>query len=158
MAEFPVVNGRHYSWASAEINIDGQVYTGITSINYKEELKPSLVEGTGVYPQGDTRGVYTCSADMEMTLHAANALRAALSAKQENGSVGLVRFAVLVYFAEGPDDPTHEVKIVNCRWQGADNSNAKGSADASLEKVTLHPWWLEKDGTRLLAPADAGGR
>lgn len=157
MSDFPIINGRHFSYASAEIKLDGQTYTGITAINFKEELKPVPVVGTGVYTQGDTKGEYTCSADLEMHLQAATAFRHALAAKHPNGSYALVRFPVLVYFSEGPDDPIHEVKIVNCRWQGSDNGNAK-SPDPSIEKVTLHPWWLEKDGLRMLAPADAGGR
>lgn len=157
MADSPVINGRHYSYASAEINLDGLVYKGITSINFKESLKPTKVVAGGVYPQGKTRGEYNADADLEMLIQHANAFRAALAAKHPNGSYALVEFPVLIYFSEAEGEPVHEVKIVNCRWQDTDNSNSKGP-DPSVEKIVLCPDWIERDGLRMLAPADAGGR
>jgi hypothetical protein len=157
MSDFPVINGRHFSFASAEIKLDGVSYTGITSINWKEELKPTKVQGTGVYPLGETKGEYSCEADLEMHLQTANALRAALAAKDPNGSYALPRFQVLVYFSEGGEDPVHEVKLQNCRFSSADNSNSQG-ADASMEKIGLYVRHIERDGLRMLAFADAGLR
>ena len=46
--------------------------------------------------------------------------------------------------------------MFQCRIEEEDNSNASGSADASKEKLTLSPMWIEKDGLALLSASDRG--
>lgn len=148
---YPVINGRRYSWASVAIKLRGQEYTGIKSINYKDSLKPTKVMGVGPFQRGRTKGVYEASGDMELFLQDAAHFRKALA--EENASYGLVEFDVLVQFTENDEDPVVEHKVVKCRWAEVDNSNSQG-ADATTEKASLDVTWIERDGLCLLAPED----
>jgi hypothetical protein len=148
------INGRRFSHASLEAKLDGDVYRGFKSINWKQSMKPTKVMADGPMPVGRTLGEYEAEADCEMLLQNATALRKSLAAKAEDGiSYGLVEFDILCYFSEGASDPVHEVKLVGCRWESEDNSTAQGP-DALVEKIGLSVMWIEKDGLRLYAPPD----
>lgn len=147
------VNGRYLSFASAEAKCDGQVYSGIKGLNFKQSLKSKKVKGRGPYPKGRTRGDYEAEGSIEFLKEYAKAFRDALAAK--NKSYGLVEFDVLLYFSESKLDPTHEVKLVSCRVEDEDEGHAQGSDELS-EKWSLSVMWIEKDGKRMLSPEDAG--
>jgi phage tail tube protein FII len=153
MAEVVKINGRKYSWASLEVQLDGLIFQGITSLNYKQSLTPAKVGGQGVYPLDATVGEYEAEGDMEMNRKDADALRAALAAKTVNGSYALAEFDAVAQFDDGTQVQTD--KLVRCRIKEEDSQNAR-SSDASMEKIGLHVMWIEKNGRRMLAPEDAG--
>lgn len=154
MADFPVINGRRFSWASAESKHDGVIFTGIKSVSWKQSLKSAKVPGHGIYPIGRTSGEYEAEAEVEWYTQDLNAFRKAMAAKAPNGSYAFQEFETLVQF-DNTVDGVHTVKLVRCRMEEEDASTAVGG-DATTEKVKYSVMWIEKDGLRMVSAADAG--
>jgi hypothetical protein len=147
--ETPTLNGRRLSGLSIRAKFDGQTFTGFSALNYKQSLKSQKVTGNTVIAEGRTGGEYEASGDFEMILEHANILRAALAAKDPNGSYGFVEFDIEAFFEE--DVAAHHVVLRKCRWEEEDNAYKRGT-DGATEKVTLSVMWIEKDGLRLYNP------
>ncbi len=154
MADFPIINGKRYSWASVESKHDGINYTGIKSISYKQSLKSEKVLGHGIYPIGRTAGEYEAEAEVEWLIQDLMVLRKALAAKAPNASYAFQEFETLVQYDNGVD-PVHTVKLVRCRFEDEDANPAQGG-DATTEKIKLSVMWIEKDGLRMVSAEDAG--
>mgnify|MGYP000844666252 CR=1 FL=1 len=70
MSAQPVVNGKVFSHASITVNVDGDDFFGVSSINYGSELDTSPVHGTGKQQVGVVQGQLKHTGDFEMpTLH-----------------------------------------------------------------------------------------
>jgi hypothetical protein len=152
--EYPSLQGRFPSWASVEIRLRGRIYTQVTSLNWKQELKPTKVKGTGVIAKGGTRGEHDASGDLEMLLPGWQALRNDLSAQNSHRSYGLVEFQVFASWRESDGDPIQSVTLHRCRVQSVDSSNAEGG-DPSKVKVELFVIRISEDNQdHLLNPAD----
>ncbi len=154
MADFPVIQGRRFAWASAESKHDGINYTGIKSISWKQSLKSAKVPGHGIYPIGRTSGEYEAEAEVEWYTQDLMVFRKALAAKAPNGSYAFQEFETIVQF-DNSVDAVHTVKLVRCRFEDEDGSTAVGG-DPTTEKVKLSVMWIEKDGLRMVSEADAG--
>ena len=46
MAEYPKINGQIYSFASVEVKVGTQVFTGFTDVSYTQTLEPGIFRGT----------------------------------------------------------------------------------------------------------------
>lgn len=136
---YPEVNNRTYSYASVEIDIDGEIFTAVKSINYNDGLEPGELRGTAVHALARTAGEYKAEASLELSLAEAKRLRT----KMGNGYM-LKAFPVTVQFTEDNEE-THKHELVGCRMKKNDNSNAAGS-DPTMEKIDLHVMYIKRDG------------
>lgn len=144
MADFPVINGRRYSWASIEAKLDGQVYTGIRSIDWDQELAPEKVKAKGALPRGRTKGEYDANASIEWLKHDADYFRSVLAATDP--SYATVEFEIVVQFAEAEGDPVSTVVLELARVMKETESNAQGSAAPAVEKWDLSIMRIKKNG------------
>ena len=61
MADEIRINGIAHSWGSTKLKIDGERYSGITSISYSDKLETSFGYGMGKShkPRAQSRGKYS---------------------------------------------------------------------------------------------------
>lgn len=112
-----VVNGHIYSWSSIELEIgNGQVFAGVKSISYADNIKPGVIYGTGGITVGRTPGKNTPTLEIEVYRREWDALRAEL-AKQ------------------GQTDTVFGTKPVNVRVNYSEPA-IKGVADSEAQCVT----------------------
>jgi hypothetical protein len=136
----PLINGFRYQFSNIEIDIDGDVITEVTSIDYEHKLEPGETRGTGsVYATGRTTGEYTASGKIELPIHVAAALRARLGK-------GYLRkpFPITVSYAD-EGQPVITDRLFDCRMTGESNSHSNGT-DGLVESIDLHIMRVQKNG------------
>lgn len=117
---YPNVNGVAHEFASVEIKLGGQLYYGVTAINYKSPLKPTKQRGNHPSPLGRTSGIEEPDGDLEMFLAEAMAFIKVLGPGYK-----LKVFDVLVnYQAAGMDLVTDS--LLGCRIIDVEANNAAG--------------------------------
>ncbi len=68
MPGYPLINGNEHSFASVVVRAGGKKYYP-TAVDYDDALEPGSVEKSGsAIPAGTTRGKWSGTASMEMTL------------------------------------------------------------------------------------------
>ncbi len=141
---YPLVNGNYHAFASIEVKTaDGNIYTGVKAVNYKNSLKPTKVRGTNAEPIGRTRGDYDAEGDVEFYEQQGHQFLQALG----NG-YGEKPFDMTVTFSEtGLDTIQHQ--LIGCRIEEVDSSNSQ-STDASTIKFTLNVMKIKMDGLEML--------
>lgn len=154
--QYPLINGRYYSFASIEVWIGGvpQPNIGFKSINYKASLKPGIGRGTRPHKLIRTRGEHDASADCEMYRLAWENLKWILSA---GNTIGYGETAVdfMIGYAERPEMPTLTDILQAVRVTEADYSNTQGT-DPSTVKLTLDPMNIIEAGAQIVTPLEAG--
>jgi hypothetical protein len=136
---YPEINNRTYSYASVEIDVDGDLFTAVKSINYSDSLDPGELRGTAVHRLQRTDGEYKAEASMELSLEEGYRLIKKLGN-------GFMLKAVKVTVQYAPDNmPVITDEIIGCRIKKADNSNQTG-ADPSMIKFDLDPMYIIRDG------------
>lgn len=62
----PLLNGYRHAFSSVEFNFNGQIFTGVKSLNYARTRSRAKVMGNHPDPIGKTRGEndYTCDAEI----------------------------------------------------------------------------------------------
>lgn len=133
-AEYPNINGLEYSYSSIVLNVDGQQYLGVTSINYNDKLSPAYSRGTSPVPLGGTAGEWEGGGDIEFNKTDAQALIDALGDGWGRRTIQIT----IQYADDGMDVITDDLPAV--RLISADSSNSAGS-DPSKTKFGL---WLLK--------------
>lgn len=68
----PLVNGQYFSYADITFQVNGLLFAGHKSINYKDSLSREKVRGAARVPLGLSAGRYEATGDFEMYLDAAN--------------------------------------------------------------------------------------
>jgi hypothetical protein len=124
------INGNLYSYGSVRVKIDGEPFTGLTTIDYGDKLVMAKGYGLGVAQgaRGRTRGRYETD-EVKLTAYrdSAQALIASLSLRSSNGlSYGAVTFQMILQYIELGNVPINVV-IDRCRISGVTDSNSEGS-------------------------------
>lgn len=147
---YPLINGRYYSWPSAEIRVAGILVYGITEINYSGTLDPGDARGAGPYVQGFTLGNYNAEGDFTIMLPQFTELMTALGGAGAMGNT----FDIVVSFSEDNIgtvvDTLQGIRITKIE-AGASN----GSTDAITRKCTIKMLRLYNDGVNL-GPLESG--
>lgn len=152
MANFPIINGREYSFSNVRVRAFGKDYFSVKSINYKATKTKGKVYGNGQDLIGKTRGnrEYTC--DMEMTRREFEQIKADIKASPafaaaKGAGFGDVDFDIQVTFREtGMTTVVDEISGANI--DEADLSNSQGT-DASMVKLTLSPFRVVLGGVEI---------
>ena len=97
MASFPIVNGVEYSFASITVEIDGEEFNSIQSVNYKQSKIKGRIHGNGQELIGRTRGQREYTVDIELLRIEWDELQAKLLTGQDPAvGIGDVQFDMLV--------------------------------------------------------------
>ena len=131
---YPMVNGARVSFVSIETKLNGQVFMGITKIDYKRTRERAFIEGTNADPLGKTRGTNKYEASCEM--HLAEFNQFCISTLGGAG-YGDVFFPVDVTYSENGFDMIHD-QIIGCTVDSTEASNAKG-AEGTVRNMDLKP-------------------
>ncbi len=145
MADYPLINGRAYEGASVKIRIVEQYWRGLQAIGYGDALEPNFVYELGsVAPVAMTRGQYKPDdVSLEIIRERADAIREAIKAKG-GGGWGLYEMQIHVHYDEVGNVPVTDI-IYGTRVIKAGN-DAKAGADALIEKWTMRPMKLSRNG------------
>lgn len=151
MSDSLLINGHQHSWASVKIKIDGEEFTGLTSIKYADALESVLAYGMGRghRPRGRSVGKYTIE-PLVVTLwkSSAQALRAQLAKSSANGkSYGTVIFQVVLQFIEQGDTPI-TIEFQDCKW-GKNSATDEEGTDPLKEEVEWQPTGILRNGLAL---------
>lgn len=140
MADFPLVNGNRFSWASIVLNANGTEITGITEISYSHKLEPGTVRGAGPWKAGRTRGEYT--AEGSLTL-----LRSDWDAFRDSLGDGFLEidFTTSVSYSEVAEGPVVTDELVGCRIKGPEHSPSQGT-DPTTVQLPLDILYILENG------------
>lgn len=65
----PLINGTQHSWASVRINMLGRTLTGVTRIDYDDNVNIENQYGSGQFPDHQGVGNYEAKASIELYQH-----------------------------------------------------------------------------------------
>lgn len=147
MADYPSINGVALEGASVKIRILGKYYRGIQSIAYGDAMEPNHVYELGSSePIAMTRGQYKPEdVSFEILRERADEIRA--DAAAQNKAWGLVPVEIHVHYDEEGQAPRTDV-IYGARVTKVGN-DAKAGADALIEKWTMKPMRISRNGVFL---------
>jgi hypothetical protein len=140
MPTYPNVNDRAYSYASIELDIDGDLYYASKSINYSDNMEPGELRGQSQHRLGRTAGDYKAEASLELSREEWEILRA----KFGDGFM-LRSFDIQVSYSED-NMPLITDEVVGCRIKKVDYSNSQGP-DASMVKLDLDVTYIKHNGS-----------
>lgn len=145
MADQIRVNGNLLSWGSLIMKIDGEPFTGFTSIQYADKRERVLAYGMGRHhaPYGRSRGKYTPD-PLKLTgwKSSIKLMRFAL-ANKAGGSYGDYEFQVVLQGVEEDDEP-FTVEFDRCVWVGNSASDEE-SADPLKEEIEISTMSIRRD-------------
>lgn len=148
MADSVRINGVQISWSSCKLTIDGESYTGITSIGYADALDVSKGYGMGRHhaPRGRGAGKYTTEAlTMRAWKSTAQAIREQLAKKSPSGtSYGRVEVPIVLQYIE-PDDAVITVEFDRARFVKPSSSNEEGP-DPLAEDIEWDVMSIRRNG------------
>lgn len=150
------VNGNQHSWGSIIIKVDGDVFTGFTSVSHGEKRERVKAYGMGRHhaPRGRSRGKYsTENGKITGWKGSVQALRAGLAAKSSNGkNYGDIVFQVVVQYVEDDDTPITE-ELMDCVW-AADATSHEESPDPLKEDFEFDYMYAKRNGLTLFDNSD----
>lgn len=129
----PIINGHEYSFASIELDVNGMLTPGATSINYWDRKKPGIIMDTAGRKVGRTPGVDERGCELVMLRRFWDALRTNLGQ-----SFGLRVFTISVMYHE-PGFPALGVEartvidvLDGCRITDVEPNNQEGNQAATV--------------------------
>ena len=131
---YPMTNGARQSFVSIEVKLNGQIFMGITKIDYKRTRERTVVTGTNADPLGKTRGENKYEASCDVYLAEFNQFM--VSTMGGNG-YGDVFFSVDVTYSENGFDTIHDT-LIGCTVDSTEASNSKGT-EGLVRAVNLAP-------------------
>lgn len=137
---YPDVNNRAYSYSSVEIDINGDIFTAVKSINYSDGMEPGELDGTAQHMLGRTAGKYKAECNFDMSLAEFELMKNKLG----DGFM-LKSFDIKVQYAENEDEQLVTDEIIGFRIKKADKSNASGP-DPTMVKVEGHVIYIIHNG------------
>lgn len=148
MADAARINGLQISFSSIKLKVDGEPFTGFTSIKYDDGIETQYSYGSGRArkPRGRTGGKYMPEPlVITMAKSSAQTLRAQLAASSPTGkSYGMVEVPIVLQYIE-PDDATITVEFDRARYVKTSASN-EDSADPSNEEITFSVMGIKRNG------------
>lgn len=155
MADFPVINGRRYSRASGETDLDGQTYSGVQAVKWKQSLKSKKVYGQGARAVGRTKGQKEDDGSITMLQQDWEVFKKGLAQKSPSGlSFGIVEFDTFLSYSESDADPVIERTLKGCRVE--EESGGHEGEDENKVELTLSIMDIvDENGISILAEEDA---
>lgn len=129
---YPIVNGARASFASVELNMNGQIFVGFKSITYKRHRSRVKVYGNNPDPIGKTTGFNEYTAEAEVYLAEYNYFQVTMGP-----GYGDVFFNVFVTYTTNGFDTIQDT-LISCTMDEVD-SNAAQSPDPLVRKIAFNP-------------------
>lgn len=151
MADEKRINGAQVSWGSIKLKVDGETFSGFTSLSYGDKLEVVVGYGMGKHhaPRGRSAGKYIVDpvklAGPPSTM---NALREKLASLSSDGiSYGQVDFLIVAQYVEANEVPM-TVEIERCRYV-ATVENREESAELLKDEVEISAMLIRRNGLTL---------
>ena len=145
---YPLINGNRYDWSSIELKLAGQIYVGVKSLNFDEELTPGEVYGTHAQIIGRTRGELKVTGSFELYVADADIFIAGLAAL---GGYLETRFNVGAQYLETPVSTAPTTRdLLDCRVTKISEGHSQGS-DALTTKFDIHVMRMLRNGAAPLS-------
>jgi len=139
MATYPDVQGRAHEHSSAEIQLNGRIFTAISAVDWDESLTPVKGRGTRPEPLYRTLGEYDCEASITMPLKEYAEFIAFLG-----DGYGGVSFNVVITYSDEGVDPT-TVKFIGARVENPSGGSETGGDPVMIE-IGLNVMRIEMNG------------
>lgn len=157
MADPIRVNGNQYSWGHIIFKLDGDLYTGFTSIGFadKRERVKAYGMGRAHAPRGRSGGKYSVE-PVKVTgwKNSVQLLRAGIAAKAGGKSFGNYEFQGLVQYIEpGSSETPISIDLDRLVWS-ANNASDEESADPLKEDFELDAMLIRWNGLVLADSQD----
>lgn len=135
---YPFVNGNRCDYSSVVVDVAGDKFNGVKSINYGHGLDPGIVRGNRAQVIGTSRGKYDAEADIELYLaeYRAFIAKLALLGGTRAGYME-VKFQALISFTEGPLSELITDKLVGVRVKKVEHNQSEGNEPITV-KCQLH--------------------
>lgn len=141
--DFPLINGRRYSFASVILKINGRQVVGVKEVSYNWKIDRAKVRGTNIQPLGMTRGEYDCEGSLTFYKEDYDELIANLG-----DGYGEAVFDIAVSYAD-VGQPTVTDELRGCSLGGAEKSPSQGT-DALEVKCDLSITYILENGRKAL--------
>lgn len=142
------VNGNRLSWGSTSVKIDGQLFTGITSIKFSDSRERTLGYGMGQHhaPVARTRGKYAVEpVVIKFYAESAEKLRQQLAASSPSGtSFGEHEFPIVIQNYEPGTDPI-TIELLRCCYVKGTTDQEEGP-EGLLEEVEFSCMQIVRNG------------
>jgi hypothetical protein len=151
MADQIRVNDSQLSWGSIRLMINGETYSGFTSISYADKRERVKAYGMGRHhaPRGRSSGKYSTEpVKLVGWKSSVAAARDALVRLAPDGrSYGSVLFYIVVFYSE-LSEPNQDIQISDCVWVGSASSEEE-SPDPLKEEVEIDCMSIRRNGSTL---------
>ncbi len=121
MADYPKINGQIYSFASIEIKVGTQIFTGFTDLSYTQTLEPGIFRGTRPEKLARTIGEHNVEGSFTLVKVEYQELIAALG----DGYMQ-TPFDITATYAETNSPITTDV-LTACRITSEEDSHSQGT-------------------------------
>ncbi len=152
MADKLRVNGNIVSWGSITLKIDGERFTGFTSISFSDKRTRVKAYGMGVgqAPRGRSRGKYEVDpVKIGGPKSSFQAARAKLAALADDGtSYGDVEFQILLQYTERDESESMTVELEDAVWMSNSSSEEEGG-DPMKEECEFDIMRIRRNGLTL---------
>lgn len=151
MADKVRIRGNVLSWGSIIVKVDGERFSGFTSLSYGDKRERTYQWGMGKHqaPRGRSRGKYTPEpVKLGGPKSTIADLRAALMARAADGiSYGDVEFQIVAQYVESDETPV-TVELERCVIVG-NTSQEEESADPLKEEIEISCMKVIRNGGTL---------
>jgi hypothetical protein len=141
--DFPLINGRRYSFASCRLRIGGREITGFKEISYTHSMERTKVRGVGAQPLGMTRGEYEAEGSVVLYREDWDELRDALG----DGFMESIFDIAVSYADEGQTTKTDELR--GCSFASNEKNPSQGT-DALEVSLDLDVTYILENGKKPL--------
>jgi len=142
------VNGNRLSWGSTSVKIDGELYTGITSVKYADSRERTMGYGMGQHhaPVARTRGKYAVEpVTIKFYAESAARLRSQLAASSPSGSsYGEHEFPIVIQMYEPGTDPI-TVELLRCCYVKGTVDQEEGP-EGAVEEIEFSCMQIKRNG------------
>ena len=144
------INGIAHSWGSVKLKVDGERFSGVSSISYSDKLETAFGYGMGKShkPRAQSRGKYSAEqVVMKVQTSTAQAIRDKLTDRSGTDAYGTVVVPIVLQYLE-PDDTAMTVEFEDCRLVEVGASNEEG-ADVLTEELKWSTFGIRRNGKTL---------
>lgn len=147
--QYPLINGKRYSFSSIDFRIGFISVLGISEISYSSSIEPGVVRGTHPQILGYTKGEYSCEASISIYKEEWNEAIAPLALLGGGGILEAIIPAITVTYAEQGNATWTDV-LIGCRISSIEDSVSSGTDPATVT-VSLMPLYIEYNGVKPMA-------
>lgn len=139
--EKPLINGKRHAWAQIRINLLGRTVTGVTSIEYGDNVAKEDHRGAGAYPTHRGNGDYTAdNPKLKLAKYEVEAIQDALEGKRLQD---VEAFDIIVHYKPIGQDVARTDRLRNCEFMNNKRSSASGDTNIEMDfdLICSHVLW-----------------